>query len=89
MEGGLAESHLFSFNMEDFYNYYLEGIKNVKWSIFTKVCIWGINEKARCLLAYLQKQKKISIDLLDTNKEVIGFKNNPVRNPDIFLQQEK
>ena len=88
VEGGLAESHLFSFNMQDFYNDYLEGIKNVKWSIFTKVCIWGINEKARCLLAYLQKQKKISIDLLDTNKEVIDFKNKPVRNPDIFLQQE-
>ena len=87
-EADLAKSHLFSFNLKDFYNDYLEGIKKVNWSIFSKVCIWGINEKATCLLAYLQKQKKISIDLVDNNQEVIGFKNSPVGNPDIYLKQK-
>jgi len=88
VEADFAESHLFSFNIQDFYSDYLEGIKKVKWSIFSKVCIWGINEKAACLLAYLQKQKKISIDLVDTNQKVVGFKNNPVGNPDTYLKQK-
>lgn len=85
IENNLSANGLFYFDVKKFNQTYLKGINPDRLPRYSKVFIWGINEKAKWLMGVLKKQNNLSVYLLDSNKEKIPNSKFPISSPHAFL----